>query len=166
MPTLNSFESIRASSRNLDPSSLLEKDTSDQYPTERVQYEVLLFDELVGGSGRILPTKLAGKQSAFASNLVTKNGVLPFPRLLRVDDPLDVAQLLSNNADYKRPPIGGALVLTQSWYTKGAPSKMSPRLAPSNSTSKPPTQRAIARRATRREITLGKSFPSGCPPRP
>jgi hypothetical protein len=67
-----------------------------QYPTERVQYEVLLFDEFVGGAA-----------------------VLPPSRQLGADGPLDVSQLLSNNGGYERPAIGGILTFTQSWYTKG-----------------------------------------------
>lgn len=70
--------------------------SNGQYPTERVQYEVLLFDEFVGGAA-----------------------VLPPSRKLGEDGPLDVSQLLSNNGGYERPAIGGILTFTQSWYTKG-----------------------------------------------
>ncbi len=70
--------------------------SNGQYPTERVQYEVLLFDEFVGGAA-----------------------VAPIARPLGMDGPLDISELLSNNGGYERPAIGGVLTFTQSWYTKG-----------------------------------------------
>ena len=69
---------------------------NDQYPTERVQYEVLLFNEFVG-------------EQATSSNL----------RPLGSDGALDVSQLLSKDEGYTSPAIGGILTFTQSWYTKG-----------------------------------------------
>jgi hypothetical protein len=65
-----------------------------QYPTERVQYEVLLFDRFVG-KGAETPQDLteAGQLD------VTKNGGGP--------------------EGYTRPAIGGVLTYTQSWFTKG-----------------------------------------------
>jgi hypothetical protein len=74
------------------PADLVPK--SGEYPTERVQYEVLLFDEFVGGLGAAL-------------------------RALGTDGALDISQLLSNEEGYQRPAIGGVLTFTQSWYTKG-----------------------------------------------
>ena len=70
--------------------------SNGQYPTERVQYEVLLFDEFVKGSGGVSTQRPLGE-----------------------DGPLDVSQLLSDNGGYERPAIGGVLTFTQSWYTKG-----------------------------------------------
>lgn len=64
-----------------------------RYPTERVQYEVLLFDEFAGGQ-------------ATAATLLGKDGAL------------DVSKLLSGDGGYERPAIGGVLTFTQSWYTK------------------------------------------------
>jgi hypothetical protein len=64
-----------------------------QYPTERVQYEVLLFDSFVGKGGAAHDLAGAGQLD------VTHNG--------------------SEVEGYTRPAIGGVLTYTQSWYTKG-----------------------------------------------
>jgi hypothetical protein len=71
-----------------------------QYPTERVQYEVLLFD-------------------GFASEEPRPNTAVPAPVRLGSDGALDVAELVRDSGGYERPAIGGVLTFTQSWYTKG-----------------------------------------------
>jgi hypothetical protein len=65
-----------------------------QYPTERVQYEVFLFDAFVSDVG-------------------------PAPIRLGDDGPLDVSAILAGQEGYQKPAIGGVLTYTQSWYTKG-----------------------------------------------
>ena len=82
-----------------------------QYPTERVQYEVLLFDQFVGGR---TPSKVS-----VLGNGGTSNGGLPSPRILGSEGPLDMSELLAGVQGYDRPAIGGVLTFTQSWYTKG-----------------------------------------------
>jgi hypothetical protein len=67
-----------------------------QYPTERVQYEVLLFDHFVGGKGRKTSQRELGDDGA-----------------------LSIPEYLSDQHGYERPAIGGVLTFTQSWYTKG-----------------------------------------------
>jgi hypothetical protein len=64
-----------------------------QYPTERVQYEVLLFDSFVGEE----ETK---------------------PQTLIGSGQVDVAGAGAAPEGYSRPAIGGVLTYTQSWYTK------------------------------------------------
>jgi hypothetical protein len=62
-----------------------------QYPTERVQYEVFVFDSFIGDAGAAVP--------------------------LGQDGPLDVTTLLAGPNGYQRPAVGGVLTYTQSWYT-------------------------------------------------
>src|SRR5262249_46263190 len=64
-----------------------------QYPTERVQYEVLLFDSFVGKTEPLRPLADAGQ--------------------------LDVSDIAPESKGYAAPAIGGVLTFTQSWYTKG-----------------------------------------------
>lgn len=66
-----------------------------QYPTERVQYEVLLFDQFA-------------KENPDAA-----------PQPLSKSGPLDISKLMSTNEGYEHPAIGGVLTFTQSWFTKG-----------------------------------------------
>jgi hypothetical protein len=68
-----------------------------QYPTERLQYETLLFDQFVG-------KKPAGVRPA---------------RPLGSDGSIDIAELLARDEGYERPAIGAVLTFTQSWYTRG-----------------------------------------------
>jgi hypothetical protein len=95
------------------PSDLLP--ANGQYPTERVQYEVLLFDEFVEKSNpKPLPMpgyggRIFGTTPPYAEPLHT----------LGDDGPLDVTRYLSDSVGYERPAIGGLLTFTQSWYTKG-----------------------------------------------
>ncbi len=78
-----------------------------QYPTEKVQYEVLLFDEFVVRApafpplGPRVPPKFQSQH------------------LLGDDGPLDISKLLAGVEGYDRPAVGGVLTFTQSWYTKG-----------------------------------------------
>lgn len=65
-----------------------------QYPTERVQYEVLLFDSFIEDAG-------------------------PQARPLVKAGQLDVSKIGSSPEGYTVPAIGGVLTYTQSWYTKG-----------------------------------------------
>jgi hypothetical protein len=65
-----------------------------QYPTERVQYEVLLFDSFVDDGG-------------------------PPARPLVKAGQLDVSKLGTSPEGFGRPAIGGVLTYTQSWFTKG-----------------------------------------------
>jgi len=88
--------------------------SNGQYPTERVQYEVLLFDEFVGG--REVASARRGSGVMFEVSVPEDGEPL---RSLGADGPLDVSLLLSNNEGYQRPAIGGVLTFTQSWYTKG-----------------------------------------------
>lgn len=66
-----------------------------QYPTERVHYEVLVFDRFVGGDqvGTLIPLGSGGA--------------------------LDLPAYLTDERGYERPAVGGVLSFTQSWYTKG-----------------------------------------------
>jgi hypothetical protein len=66
-----------------------------QYPTERVHYEVLVFDHFVDGDevGQLTPLGSAGA--------------------------LDLPAYLTDERGYERPAVGGVLTFTQSWYTKG-----------------------------------------------
>lgn len=74
---------------NESPADLIP--ANGQYPTERVQYEVLLFDEFVGGKASTRP----------------------------LEDALDISILLADEKGYEKPALGGILTFTQSWYTKG-----------------------------------------------
>lgn len=82
-----------------------------QFPTERVQYEVLLFDEFVTG----------GKPVRASPSHLDVHGPMPtgLLRPLGADGALDIMQLLSHDGGYERPAIGGILTFTQSWYPKG-----------------------------------------------
>jgi len=66
-----------------------------QYPTERVQYEVLLFDSFV------------------------EDGPAQPARSLVKAGQLDVSKLGSSPEGFTVPAIGGIVTYTQSWYTKG-----------------------------------------------
>jgi len=64
--------------------------SSGEFPTERVQYESLIFDGFVEGPA---------------------SGGHP------IEGPVDVAALISEEG-YSRAAVGGVLTFTQSWYTK------------------------------------------------
>jgi hypothetical protein len=65
-----------------------------QYPTERVQYDVLLFDQYLGDASQEL-------------------------KPLAESNAIDVSALIATDSGYTRPAIGAVLTYTQSWYTKG-----------------------------------------------
>jgi hypothetical protein len=67
--------------------------SNGRYPTERIQYEHLLFGEYLDGEETPLDLATAG--------------------------PLDVGSLLATELGYRRPAIGAILTFTQSWYTEG-----------------------------------------------
>ena len=78
----------------LDPGTPLELlPATGQYPTERVQYEVLLFDSFVEDGG-------------------------PQARPLVKAGQLDVSKLGASPEGYAVPAVGGILTYTQSWFTK------------------------------------------------
>jgi hypothetical protein len=98
------------------------------YPTERVQYEVLLFDEFVGGTSHSL-TKTETKYMPVpdASDIVASEKWEKIKiilgesatRPLGSDGPLDITDFLGGEQGYERPAIGGVLTFTQSWYGQG-----------------------------------------------
>lgn len=99
-----------------------------RYPTERVQYEVLLFDEFVGGNGDsiIEPRKnishpSIGVNPSWKDKWGRIKDILGAKeeRPLGSDGPLDITEALGGDQGYDRPAIGGVLTFTQSWYGQG-----------------------------------------------
>lgn len=99
-----------------------------RYPTERVQYEVLLFDEFVGGNGDsiIEPRKNSnipsiGINQSWKDKWDKIKDILGAKeeRPLGSDGPLDITEALGGDQGYDRPAIGGVLTFTQSWYGQG-----------------------------------------------
>jgi hypothetical protein len=87
---------------NESPADL--RPANGEYPTERVQYEVILFDSFV--------------ESPELPRVRLPEGV-SLPKSLGESGVLDISRLLANDEGYQRPAIGGVLTFTQSWYTKG-----------------------------------------------
>src|SRR5205823_5393263 len=87
-----------------------------QYPTERVQYEVLLFDSFVEHHRQptISSSLLAGGRSFMLSPAET---TVEVP--LESAGQLDVSNLADAAEGYGVPAVGGVLTYTQSWFTKG-----------------------------------------------
>lgn len=86
------------------PSDLIP--ANGQYPTERVQYEVILFEEYVGENKITNPKFMAAAGAKLSRPLGTSG-------------PLDISELLAGTEGFDRPAIGGILTFKQSWYTKG-----------------------------------------------
>jgi Uncharacterized conserved protein len=112
--------------------------TNGDNPTERVQYEVLLFDEFVDVNSDLprSPTHLEESKITEAENLRIKAilgkepmgkwetirqilDVYDFSRPLGSDGPLDISEFIGGDRGYDRPAIGGVLTFTHSWYGKG-----------------------------------------------
>jgi hypothetical protein len=85
---------------------------NNEYPTERVQYEVLIFDQFIGGK------QVGGRRAGLGIGSPIGLG-LQLPQPLGSDGALDISSLLSTEKGYERPAIGGVLTFTQSWFTKG-----------------------------------------------
>lgn len=65
------------------------------YPTERVQYEVLVFEKVTGGT----------------------NGTIPLN--LKDAGQLDIGALMASATGFSSPAVGALLTFNQSWYTQG-----------------------------------------------
>ena len=105
----------------LDPGTPLDLlPANGQYPTERVQYEVLLFDSFVedGGRTRGLAARLADGLAAAGRPLAPRGDTSQARPLVEAGQ-LDVSELGATPEGYVLPAVGGILTYTQSWFTKG-----------------------------------------------
>jgi hypothetical protein len=95
---------------------------SGRYPTERVQYEVLVFDKFLKKEGRRRPP--SGSTGTPASSSTGTH-----PTLIEAEEKasepiidaglIDVGSLLSANAGFTTPALGAILTFTQSWFMRG-----------------------------------------------
>lgn len=96
-----------------------------QYPTERVHYEVLLFDGFVEPQIMVEPEEISTSEKEFSDYLFPNPLKSLLERvghpdsLFQISSPIDISALISNNKGYQRPAVGGILTFTQSWFTKG-----------------------------------------------
>src|SRR4051812_21055963 len=83
--------------------------STGRYPTERVQYEVLVLDEIDAPPAT---TRTRGKMAP--------NGRAPTGRA-RLEDAgqLDLAALATEAIGFARPAVGALLTYTQSWFPEG-----------------------------------------------
>lgn len=85
-----------------------------RYPTERLQYDLLLLDKVVDPA----PDLHIGTHAAFPRKPprgpIESAGV-PLERA----GPLDVAVAISADAGFQKPALGALVTFTQSWYTLG-----------------------------------------------
>lgn len=93
-----------------------------RYPTERVQYEVLVFDKFL---------KKAGVRRPSSGLTVTRGSTSTGTRLDLIEAEektsvpiidaglIDVGSLLSANAGFTTPALGAILTFTQTWFMRG-----------------------------------------------
>ncbi|MDP9350271.1 MAG: hypothetical protein M3P51_01830 [Chloroflexota bacterium] len=99
-----------------------------RYPTERVQYEVLVFDSILGyrrNEDGSLPQAMHHLSSRIGTHLPVRelvedarSGNGGFIRLESAG-PVDVSAAASPAYGFQQPAIGAILTYNQSWYTEG-----------------------------------------------
>jgi hypothetical protein len=89
---------------------------SGRYPTERVQYEVLVFDKFLKRERRRSPRPRTDLVGIGGEVVDTRDEDLD---LIIDTGQVDVSSLLSTNTGFSTPALGAILTFTQSWYMRG-----------------------------------------------
>jgi len=95
---------------NQAPQDLLP--VSGQYPTEHVQYEVLVFDKFLKTEKKIVNPHFKSKLGVTTANDEVPESIINAGQL-------DIESFLSNSAGFTTPAVGGILTYSQSWYFRG-----------------------------------------------
>jgi outer membrane protein OmpA-like peptidoglycan-associated protein len=88
-----------------------------QLPTEKVQYNVVLFDRIFDGRERSTPLTI-GRKSPLGNlgDVLKKTASGPLP--IEIAGPLDIS-LTIQESGFSMPALGAILTITQSWFTHG-----------------------------------------------
>ena len=88
-----------------------------QLPTEKVQYNVVLFDRIFDGQDRSTPLTI-GKRSPLGKlgEILNKPASGPLP--IETAGALDIS-LTIQEPGFSKPALGAILTITQSWFTHG-----------------------------------------------
>jgi len=86
-----------------------------RYPTERLQYDLLLLDKVVEPA----PDLHIGTHVAAAPRPPVRGPIASAGLPLERAGPLDVAVAVSADAGFQKPALGALVTFTQSWYTLG-----------------------------------------------
>jgi hypothetical protein len=109
---------------------------SGRYPTERVQYEVLVFDRILGyernNNGVLKLSEVVDEETralsrsiiptrAFLAKATAEGGPVNEQIFGRLEEagPIDVSMAASPDYGFQRPALGALLTYNQSWYTQG-----------------------------------------------